>query len=104
MKIGIGIALVLALSVLSASPTSAQQTRGEFCGIWQRLCNKTCLGGPGTCGRDCSARYNDCRVSSCFFFNYPGPRCENSPADQAATRNVDERMRKGLPVGMKRPQ
>ncbi|SRR6266481_9141201 len=98
---GIGffvLATILSMTVLSMEPASAAGSRA-FCGTWLNLCNKTCPGGAGTCGGVCTDRYNACLSSGCFYFNTPGPRCQGDAADQAATAQVNNRMKKGLPVG-----
>src|SRR5262249_30830527 len=99
----IGIALSAALTILSAigasvGPTSAAGSRA-FCSTWLNLCNKTCPGGPGTCGDVCAARFSTCLSSGCFPFNVPGPRCEGNARDQAATDQVKNRMQKGQSIG-----
>jgi hypothetical protein len=98
---GIGLlvlATILSVTVFSMHPASAAGSRA-FCGTWLNLCNRTCPGGAGMCGGVCTARYNACLSSGCFFFNTPGPRCQAHAADQAATTQARNRMKKGLPVG-----
>jgi hypothetical protein len=89
---------ILSVSVLSIEGASAAGSPG-FCGTWLKLCNKTCTTGPGTCGPVCSTRYKGCLSSGCFFFNTPGPRCENNAKDQAATVKSKKAMQQGRPVG-----
>jgi hypothetical protein len=99
----IGIVVLLSVAIFAAisastEPTFAAGSRA-FCTTWLNLCTKTCPGGPGTCGGVCATRYSGCLSSGCFYFNVPGPRCQNNTADQAATGNVKSRMQKGMPVG-----
>ena len=89
---------ILSVGMLSIEHVSAAGSPG-FCGTWLKLCNKTCPNGPGTCGPVCSTRYKGCLSSGCFFFNVPGPRCENSAKDQTATTGAKKAMKEGRPVG-----
>src|SRR5882724_13142914 len=92
------LATMLSIAVFTSERASAAGSRA-FCGTWLKLCNKTCPGGPGTCGGVCSTRYDACLASGCFYFNVPGPRCQGVAADQAATTAVKDRIQKGQPVG-----
>jgi hypothetical protein len=87
-----------------ATPASAQVARnvGEFCGIWQGVCNRTCPAGVGRCDQGCSSRRATCEASGCFPFESPRPRCFNNAADLALTdaakapNPAAERARRGI--------
>ena len=82
---------------------TAQEARnlGEFCGVWQGVCNRTCPGG-GNCASVCRDRAAQCQSSGCFHFNSPRPRCFNNTSDRALTdarlapNPEAERKRRGL--------
>lgn len=98
---GIGflaLATMLSVAVLAMAPASAAGSRA-FCGTWLSVCNKTCSGGPGTCGGVCAARHSAWLSSGCFNFNVPGPRCEGNATDQTATTRARDTMRKGQAIG-----
>jgi hypothetical protein len=85
LSLGLGVTLAVGLfTTLVSVPAEAQRTRtvAEFCNFWQRTCNRTCPTGPGNCRRECASRASACRMSGCFYFNSPGPRCFNNPADR----------------------
>jgi hypothetical protein len=74
-RIVAGLALAFVFSI--AAPAEAQQARNlaEFCGVWQRVCNRTCPSGAGNCQPVCAQRLATCMATKCFPFNNPGPRC-----------------------------
>jgi hypothetical protein len=80
-------ALALGIFFFSAPDTAtAQEARnlGEFCAVWQRVCNRTCPGG-GNCASVCRERVAQCQSSGCFHFNSPEPRCFNNASDRGLT-------------------
>ena len=98
MGIGLPVLAILSFAVLPIESASAAGSPA-FCGTWLKLCNKTCPGGPGTCGGVCSARHKACLSSGCFHFNTPGPRCQSNALDETATAKVKTSLREGRPVG-----
>ena len=86
----VGIVLALGAAFLSAgisTSVSAQEAKSvsQFCAIWERICNRTCTTGPGTCSPVCSSRRSACTTSGCFHFNSPGPRCFANAQDRGLT-------------------
>ena len=84
------LSFILSVAVLTVLPpvsSDAEQARNvaEFCGVWERVCNRTCPAGPGNCRGECAARATGCRSSGCFHFNRPGPRCFSNASDRALT-------------------
>jgi hypothetical protein len=79
-------ALALGIFFSTANTATAQVARnvGEFCGIWQRICNRVCPGG-GDCSAVCTSRLTACRSNGCFHFNQPRPRCFSNADDLALT-------------------
>jgi hypothetical protein len=84
--IWLACALALGIFFSATNTATAQVARnvGEFCGIRQLVCNRTCRGG-GDCSLDCTTRLAACRSNGCFHFNQPRPRCFNNAGDLALT-------------------
>jgi hypothetical protein len=76
---GSAIILVVGLfaALTSVVPAGAQQAKNlaQFCEIWQRVCNRTCPSGAGSCQPECTSRRATCMGTKCFPFSNPGPRC-----------------------------
>lgn len=85
MKCLITIAF-LAMSALAAVPAGAQTvSRAEFCSTWERVCNRTCPGGPNTCADVCTSRRAQCMQTACYYFNIPRARCMANAGDMRMT-------------------
>jgi hypothetical protein len=78
-----------ALSLLFATRAGAApaETVGQFCAVWERVCNRVCPGArPGAdCPGECSRMKAGCNRTGCFPFTNPRPRCFNNATDRALT-------------------
>ena len=84
-RVVIGLALVF----WSAEAWAQACSNKVFCGGWRVVCHRTLP--PGGSPKVCTERYTQCLSSGCYFFNKPGPRCKNNPADLALTTSCQRR-------------
>ena len=85
-KVITGALILSVLAVISPSTSAAPAgNRSAFCGVWQRVCDRTCPNGPGNCKPVCAERHSVCLSTGCFRFNRPSPRCDINPKDVGLT-------------------
>ena len=85
MKVLLGLlGLLVATTAVNAE---AAKTRGEFCSVWERVCNRVCpKARPGAdCPGECFRMKGACNRTGCFPFTNPRPRCFNNAADRELT-------------------
>ncbi len=85
MKALVVLAALLALTAPAVAAPA--KTKGEFCAVWERVCNRVCPPSrPGAdCPGECSRMRAGCNKTGCFPFTSPRPRCFYNADDRELT-------------------